>query len=271
MVHTDLAIAVLLLGIVYRTQAVSNEIAKTKVEKTTTPCYNKRSKTGVLDVYEDWVKGKGWVLRRCPNGFLYEPKDCDCTLRVVVQRNCEPDLFLSFENGANDQSPVVNYIKSENVKVIDGKAIFKAEKRSQLIIPRYTNFCLTNLTINVRYFSEHKRLPQTQAIVSNSDCGIAPSILLTEDSSYIYFTVATELGERTLAVHQPSNTNDKNVVLTYHNGILSGTVNDLKKTLKINGSGINKVLCALHVGSAHEIHGLYFTGVIDELSLYRCV
>ncbi|XP_052770035.1 uncharacterized protein LOC128209836 [Mya arenaria] len=273
MVHTDLAMAVLLLGIVYRTQAGFNENAKTKVEITTTPrpCSNKRTKTGVLDVYEEWVKGKGWILRRCPHGFLYKPKDCDCTSRVVLQRNCKPDLFLSFENGVNDQSPIVNEIQSKNVEVIDGKAIFKAERGSQLIIPRYKNFCISSLTINVKYFSEHKRLPQTQAIISNSDCGIAPSIVLSEDSAYIYFTVATDMGERILAVHQPSYTNDKDIVLTYHNGILSGTVNDLKKTLEINGSGINQVLCALHVGSAHEDRGLNFTGEIDELSLYLCV
>ncbi|XP_052766572.1 protein PIF-like [Mya arenaria] len=249
------------------------EITKTVEDKTTAPssCYNKRPMTGVLNVYEESVKGKGWIQRRCPNGLLYQQKDCDCTLRVVVQRKCEPDLFLSFENGVNGQSPVVNYIKSKNVKVIDGKAIFKAEKGSQLVIQRYKNFCMTSLTINLKYFSDHKRLPQSQAIISNSDCGIAPSIVLTEDSAYVYFTVATELGERTLAVHQPSHTNDKNLELTYHNGILSGTVNKLKKTLKINGSGINKIPCALHVGSAQGYSGLNFTGVIDELSLSLCV
>ncbi|XP_052765676.1 protein PIF-like [Mya arenaria] len=250
-----------------------NEYYEDTMKMTTTPspCYNKRPVAAELDVYEEWIEGWGWIQRGCPIGLQYVQRDCDCTRRVVVQQKCEPDLFLTFESGIKDQSNLANYILSENVEVMDGKAFFKADQGSQLIIPRYTNVGMASLTIHVKYYSDHESLTHTQAIVSNSDCGITPSILLTEDSRYVYFTVRTDLGESTLAVHQPALTNEKDVVLTYHNGNLSGQVNGIKNTMIINGSGISRVHCALHVGSADANRGLNFTGVIDELSLSMCV
>ena len=82
------------------------------------------------------------------------------------------------------------YVGNENVFVRNGVAKFYGNGR--LIIPRFTNLERSKaVVIKIKYTSSATGSAVARAIVSNSDCGKRPSIMISEDSSNIYFGVGT--------------------------------------------------------------------------------
>ena len=99
-------------------------------------------------------------------------------------------MYLPFDKNTEDMSGSNNYVANENVRVEDGVAKF--DGRSRLIIPRFTNLeHSTTVVIKVNFKSSATAPAVARAIVSNSDCGNLPSIMISEDKDNIYFGVGT--------------------------------------------------------------------------------
>ena len=99
-------------------------------------------------------------------------------------------MYLPFDKDTSDMSGNGFYVGNENVRVINGAAIFTG--RSRLIIPRFTNLeHSTTVVIKIKFTSAGPAPTIARAIVSNSDCGNLPSIMISEDESNVYFGVGT--------------------------------------------------------------------------------
>ena len=79
------------------------------------------------------------------------------------------------------------YVGEELSYYGNGVAIFTGNDR--LIVPRFTNIETKTLVIKVKYTSAPSS--SARAIVSNSDCGNEPSIIIYEDNRNIHFGVGT--------------------------------------------------------------------------------
>ena len=101
---------------------------------------------------------------------------------------CRPEFYLPFNGGrAVDMSGNKYYVGEELSYYGNGVAIFTGNDR--LIVPRFTNIETKTLVIKVKYTSAPSS--SARAIVSNSDCGNEPSIIIYEDNINIYFGVGT--------------------------------------------------------------------------------
>ena len=101
---------------------------------------------------------------------------------------CGRELYLPFNGGrAIDMSGNKYYVGEELSYYGNGVAIFTGNDR--LIVPRFTNIETKTLVIKVTYTSAPSS--SARAIVSNSDCGNEPSIIIYEDNRNIHFGVGT--------------------------------------------------------------------------------
>ena len=101
---------------------------------------------------------------------------------------CGPEFYLPFNGGrAVDMSGNKYYVGEELSYYGNGVAIFTGNDR--LIVPRFTNIETKTLVIKVTYTSAPSS--SARAIVSNSDCGNEPSIIIYEDNRNIHFGVGT--------------------------------------------------------------------------------
>ena len=118
------------------------------------------------------------------------PKTGFLTTRLIFLLECEPEVYLPFDKDTNDKSGNSFYVGNENVRVVNGVAKFNG--RSRLIIPRFTNLeHSTTVVIKVKFTSSASAPTVARALVSNSDCGNLPSIMISEDDDNIYFGVGT--------------------------------------------------------------------------------
>ncbi|KAH3881039.1 protein PIF-like [Dreissena polymorpha] len=234
-------------------------------------CNNIRPVPGSAGEYEQYISGWDWVRRLCPVGLQYVQEDCGCTKFSVLEldTSCRPEVHLLF-NGSYDQSGT--YVRYENVDIRGGRGVFNGDN-SQLIIPRFTNVETDSIIIKVKYTSNHRDLSRPHSIISNSDCGLTPSILITEDSQRINFHVGTVTRsmnfETVVSVNQTSS-NDKEIVFRFNKGVLAGRLGS-DSSVKFGIPGfIRGTHCALHVGKADVANGDWFKGEMEELSIYMC-
>lgn len=103
---------------------------------------------------------------------------------------CKPELYLPFTDDTDDHSVNRLSVGSEDVAVSYGAGRFSG--KSRLIVPRFTNLeHVSTIVIKLKYTSSETNSPFPRALVSNSDCGHAPSIMVVEDNHNIYFSVRT--------------------------------------------------------------------------------
>ena len=102
---------------------------------------------------------------------------------------CMPEVYIPFISNTRDMSGNQNFINGR-VEVKNGAGVFTGNNR--LIIPRFTNLEHTaTLVIKIKFTSAATSSSAQRALVSNSDCGTQPSILITEDNQNVYFSVGT--------------------------------------------------------------------------------
>ncbi|XP_052248379.1 protein PIF-like [Dreissena polymorpha] len=246
-------------------------------EMTTTtkkPCLIKRIVPDIPMQYEEYIVGLGWISRPCPAGLLYVQDDCECTKVVAVSKPsaCSREIYLPFNNSHYDQSGKNNYILNENVVVANGKAVFNGYT-SQLVIPRFTNVDASTIVVKVLYTSDHEKLTQSQTILSNSNCDQGSSIVITEGSGTVNYTVGTMKGEtifeNTVSVPQTAS-QEKDIVFSFNKGVLKGKLGNNEMVLENQPGHLRSVRCALHIGNSDNVSGGWFKGAIEELSIYLC-
>ena len=100
-----------------------------------------------------------------------------------------PEVYVPFISNTRDMSGNQNFIDG-HVDIMNGSGVFTGNNR--LIIPRFTNLEHTaTLVIKIKFTSAATSSSAQRALVSNSDCGNQPSILITEDNQNVYFSVGT--------------------------------------------------------------------------------
>ena len=251
------------------------------VSATTTmkPCF-KREAPSMPAVYEEEIAGWGWLLRPCPIGTVFNPVACECLLAVspqsITPAVCQPEIFLPFTHDHFDHSGKGNYVKNENVQIENGVAKFNGVN-SRLVIPRFTNLDSSSVVIKIKYSSNNEELVQSQALISNNDCGIEPAIKITENSKDVLFSVGTKLAvdiQTELTVphaatgQRQTGVTEKDISYKFANGLLSGQVNNGNEVVKTAPGNLRKVHCAIHIGHAEDAKP--FKGEIDEITLYLC-
>ena len=116
---------------------------------------------------------------------------------------CKPELYIPFNKTTNDRSGNGLYVENEFTEVHpDGYGRFNA--KSRLTVPRFTNIGgVDTLVIKAKYTSDKMNMSSPRAIVSNSDCGNDPSILIIEDDERIHFGVKTTAHDYFLSTSVP--------------------------------------------------------------------
>ena len=103
---------------------------------------------------------------------------------------CKPELYIPFNISTDDRSGNGLYVGNEFTEVDGGFGLFNG--KSRLIVPRFTNLGgVGTLVIKAKYTSDKMNMSAPRAVVSNSDCGNDPSILIIEDDHMIHFGVKT--------------------------------------------------------------------------------
>ncbi|XP_045188525.2 protein PIF-like [Mercenaria mercenaria] len=225
--------------------------------------------------YERYVEGWGNLTLDCPIGTLFLKDACACiglTDVIARKRVCKPEIHLPFTRDHRDESGKSYFVHNEDVVIKNGVAEFNG-KNSRLVIPRFTNLeHSTTVVIKIKYSSKHETWTgMARALVSNSDCGTPPSIMLSEDNSNIYFGVGTDASQfvYTFVPQLPINPDvpEKTVEYKFNNGDLMGS-NGVETRKKAATGYLRNVRCAIQIGHAENLQP--FDGKIDEVSIYLC-
>ena len=262
---------------------VANGCVEDKEEVCDDRCFNEKAKKQDCDTrevagnphfFEQYLEGWGYIPMPCAPGTIYNKDACMCddvTKVIVKGKKCEPEVYLPFDKNTNDMSGNSFYVGNENVRVVNGVAKFNG--RSRLIIPRFTNLeHSTTVVIKVKYTSSDSAPTVARALVSNSDCGNLPSIMISEDNDNIYFGVGTssKAFEFTSIPRQETATGpaaSQELTYVFDKGVLTGTNGINSTSIDVPGT-LRNVRCALHIGDADDLDS--FVGEIDEITVYLC-
>lgn len=235
---------------------------------------DKKKIAGNPNWFKQFVQGHGYIRMPCAPGTIFSQDECTCAIEtkvVIEERKCRPEIYLPFTANTDDMSGNGYYVGNYNVFVKNGVANFYGNSR--LIIPRFTNLEHSNtVVIKIKYTSSAADPAVARAIVSNSDCGNRPSIMISEDSSNVYFGVGTSSKdfEFTAIPREQTATGpvtSQELKYVFENGVLSGTNGVNETTIDVPGT-LRNVQCGLHIGDADDLDT--FVGEIDEISVYLC-
>lgn len=211
----------------------------------------------------------GWGFRDlpCPPGTNFDQDACDCITATVPAKKaeCKPEIHLTFTD--NQTTSNGHFLDAENVMIKEGVAEFNGID-SRLSIPRFNNIEHSkSLVIRMTYNSTQEVSQYPQVILSNSGCGILPSVRISENVDNVMFEVGTTRNFMvSTSVKQPSN-GEKTVELKFANGVLMGSVNNETSAIAADGF-LRNVHCTLNIGYDQKLTP--FKGVINELSVYLC-
>lgn len=227
-------------------------------------------------MFKLYVAGHGLIDQQCAPGSYFIKEACACigfTKPIVTKPVCKPEIHLPFTKNHEDESGNRNYVFNDNVEINNGVARFNGVN-SRLVIPRFTNLeHNTEVVIKIKYSSKHGNITGlARALISNSDCGNLPSVMVSEDKSNVYFGVGTDRVSfaYTYVPQTPADPSQKvEKIATYRfvGGELIGSNGANTDSVPAPGY-LHNVRCAIHIGHAEKL--LPFDGDIDEISIYLC-
>ena len=150
---------------------------------------------------------------------------------------CKPELYIPFNRTADDRSGNWLSVGNEFVEVDAGFGRFNG--KSRLIVPRFTNFGgISTLVIKAKYTSDKMNMSAPRAVVSNSDCGNDPSILITEDDDRIHFGVRTTATNYFLSTSVPRRVRSvtSDILVTISLDTMIGAIYTTQNSIRITFS-----------------------------------
>ena len=116
---------------------------------------------------------------------------------ITFSVGCQAKVKLNFTEGfeeEKDKRPV--YVTNNNVSFTGGVAKFTGESR--LRVPQLSNVDYGEaVVLKIKFRESPTTAKESQAIVSNGDCGNNASILIAKNEEQIIFAAETEGGEYT--------------------------------------------------------------------------
>lgn len=225
------------------------------------------------------VAGREEFIRPCAPGTIFDSAICDCVIakEAVKLPNCKHEFYLPFTSDHSDMSNNHNFVGNRNVFVKNDSAHFNGVN-SRLSIPFFNNKQgVDSIVIRINYTSGSGKGGYPQIILSNSGCGVLPSIVIAEYETYIRFEIGT--GDHSMAsVSVPQSDlfkGNKIVEFKFLNSTLTGTVNGLSDKVAV-GDTLSNVQCDLSIGSVpvysnRQLKDIAnFRGTVNELSIYLC-
>ena len=248
------------MGIIYEPK---NET----MNETTTVC-EKEAIPEMPGFYKQYQPGFGIMTLPCAPGTNFDQEECSCILSTVPVKKpeCKPEVHLTFMN--NETTNNGYFLDYQNVKVDNGSAFFSGEG-SWLSIPRFNNIEHSKaLVIQMTYeTSKVSSLQYPQVILSNSGCGILPSVRISENEDAITFEVGTTRNlMASTSVQQPTE-DIKTVELKFVNGVLIGSTNNDTSAVAAEGF-LRNVQCTLNIG--YDQNMAPFIGTIYDFKVYLC-
>lgn len=210
--------------------------------------------------------------RPCPVGTVFNQDECNCVRATepVNKAECKREIYLPFNTDHKDMSGNRYFIGNENVDVENGEAHFNSSN-SRLSIPFFNNMeHVDAIVIRINYTSDSRLGDFPQVIMSNSECGFLPSIVISENKKDVIFKIGTTKNRiSSVAVPQPhSLQEEKTLEFKFLNENLIGSVNKISSDVAVNGF-LRNVQCDLSIGGIQSDMS-YFQGSVSELSVYMC-
>lgn len=224
------------------------------------------------------VEGEEFI-QQCAPGTIFDSALCECVMakEAVKLPKCSREFYLPFTSSHGDMSKNHNFVGNRNVEIKNGSAVFNGVN-SRLSMPFFNNKQgIHSIVIWINYTSGSGKGGYPQIILSNSGCGVLPSIVIAEYETYIKFEIGTgEHRMASLSVSQPDLfKEDKIVEFKFLNSTLTGTVNGLSDQVAV-GDILSNVQCDLNIGSVpvysnRQLKDIAnFRGAVNELSIYLC-
>ncbi|ESO92491.1 hypothetical protein LOTGIDRAFT_239574 [Lottia gigantea] len=234
---------------------------------------DKRSVSDSKTAFEQRVPVNRWIRLDCAPSTGFNPKTCLCSDRVnapVTQKtsnkDCDPMLHISFNNGVRDESRHRFWIENVGVTSKAGVGLFNGNNK--LLVNRFANAPLgRDLVIEVVYEPADRR--RDEVLVSNGDCGVKPSLYIVTGPTGVTFSVKTTRSSTPSVVTVPISM-PKGLIkarLSLANGRLTGEVGGLSKSTPASGS-VELRKSSLIIGSGDGMKK--FDGIMDDVKMFFC-
>ncbi|XP_050410597.1 protein PIF [Patella vulgata] len=209
----------------------------------------------------DWVTAIGTYKMACPPGTTFNPVKCSCDTEYGTSCNplCKPIVDIQF-----NPSESAEY-DNDGALIHNGKAYFNGNAAIRILTLANVDF-QSKINIKVRYLVESYS-SQTQAVVTNGDCGKQPSISIGNRNNNVQFNLEdTTNANHTLVVN--SHLKWRTVEYSLDNGVFTARVNSASTRKNIPDAKILRSKCAFQLGYGTGFQN--FKGWIDYITVSTC-
>ncbi|XP_050410598.1 protein PIF-like [Patella vulgata] len=223
-------------------------------------CYY-RERTGDKCHY-DWVVGfQTYEDLPCPAGTTFNQARCVCDTEfgTFCSPPCKPIVDIDFNS--DEPGEYDNY----GATIRNGKAYFNGNAIIRILTLANVDF-LSKVNIKVKY-SQTSNSFETQAVVTNGDCGKQPSISIINQHTNVQFNLA----DTTNATHNlrvNSYVQAREVEYSLKDKEFTANVNSNTNSKWVADALILRSKCAFQLG--HGTGSKNFTGWIDYITVSTC-
>lgn len=225
-------------------------------------------------MYEQFILGFDWMIRRCPKGTLFNQEACACHDSDPYQMfACEPELWINFNGREIEDSAGYQISIGNNGNVVNVSNAGRFDGTGTLTVWQYANQDLsTQLTINLRFYEFPGGASDEQVLISNCygrQLG-SVEIALNQATKEVIVRVEARHGKfpEGVELRLPyAEKKWKNVTMSYDGNMVTAQVDEEFANAPLKGH-ITTRYNGLLIGSCN---GRGYVGYIDDLRLFRCL